>query len=193
MNSVYVAIAATLLTASAVFASANANDERTQAGLYAGLAGWHEGTGLEADSDAYPEYRATSTPTLEPTATATPEPTITPTPEPTYAPPPPATIQGNFGGVEQWRALVESMWPAHAVETVMCIMQHESGGIVSNIGAAGERGLMQIHPVHDQWLVANGWQPYEMFTAEHNLAAALLISNYGEDFSDWTTYWLYCR
>lgn len=188
MNSVYVAIAATLLTASAVFASANANGERAQAGLYAsGVAGWYEGSGLEADSDSYPEYRATDTPTIVPTATPTAVPTATPTLRP------PATIQGNFGGVEQWRGLVETMWAAQYVDTVLCIMQHESHGIVSNIGAAGERGLMQIHPVHDQWLLDNGWQPYQMFTAEHNLAAALLIYNYGEDFSDWTTYWLYCR
>lgn len=122
---------------------------------------------------------------------ATPE----PTPEPTIAPrsPAPATaatverkpaipltpppqVQDSFIGVEQWRGLVESIFPAFSVETVLRIMRCESGGNSNATGSAGERGLMQIHPLHFD----------STYDPTGNLLAAFRISGGGTSWGAWT-------
>jgi hypothetical protein len=86
-------------------------------------------------------------------------------------------IQPSSPGVEQWRPLVESIFPAFAVETVLRIMNCESGGNPNAVGAAGELGLMQVMP---------RWHPDATTDPEGNLRAAYRISGGGVSFSAWT-------
>lgn len=108
--------------------------------------------------------------TPEPVVVATAVSGVTPTPEPTQDAP-------VFGaGVEQWRGLVASIFPAWAVSTVLRIMRCESNGDPNATGAAGERGLMQIHPIHHD----STYDPYL------NLIAAFRISEGGTNWSAWS-------
>jgi len=80
-------------------------------------------------------------------------------------------------GVEQWRGLVESIFPAFAVDTVLRIMACESNGNQDATGAAGEMGLMQIHP---------RWHPDATYDPTGNLLAAYRISGGGASFGAWS-------
>lgn len=121
--------------------------------------------------------------TPEPVATATAVPGVTPIPEPE-----PTQDAPVFGvGVEQWRGLVASVFPAWAVSTVLRIMDCESEGNPNATGRAGERGLMQISPYWHQAKTdaifgtgANLYDPYI------NLTMASVISDEGRDWSAWT-------
>ena len=86
-------------------------------------------------------------------------------------------VSNGYDGVEQWRPLVESIFPAHAVETVLRIMQCESGGNPNATGAQGEMGLLQVHP---------RWHRDASYDPEANLRAAYRISGGGASFSAWT-------
>lgn len=79
-------------------------------------------------------------------------------------------------GVEQWRGLVESVFPEFAVNTVLRIMQCESGGNPNATGSQGERGLMQIALVHAD----STYQPLG------NLQAAYRISAGGTNWNAWS-------
>jgi soluble lytic murein transglycosylase-like protein len=109
-------------------------------------------------------------------ATPAPPTTLPPVPTAMVA----ATVRKNrtveTQGVEQWRPLVESIFPAFAVETVLRIMHCESGGDPNATGAAGERSLMQIHPLHYD----------SSYDPEANLRAAFRISGGGQSFSAWS-------
>jgi hypothetical protein len=87
------------------------------------------------------------------------------------------TKSGQSPGVEQWRPLVESIFPAFAVETVLRIMNCESSGNVNATGSAGEMGLMQIHP---------RWHPDATYDPIGNLRAAYRISGGGTSWGAWT-------
>ena len=82
-------------------------------------------------------------------------------------------------GVEQWRELVASIFPAYAVETVLRIMWCESEGNPNATGAAGERGLMQVHPIHRD----------STHDPTGNLMAAYRISGGGVSWGAWTCKW----
>ena len=83
----------------------------------------------------------------------------------------------NFqAGVEQWRPLVESIFPAHAVETALRIMACESGGRADATGSAGERGLFQIHGIHHD----------STYDPTGNVLAAFRISAGGTNWRPWT-------
>jgi len=104
----------------------------------------------------------------------------TPSPEPTVeaATTPAVTVPIPFGeGVERWRPLVASIFPAWAVDTVLRVMWCESRGNPNATGAAGEMGLMQIHP---------RWHADATYDPEGNLRAAYRISSGGTDWSAWT-------
>jgi soluble lytic murein transglycosylase-like protein len=88
------------------------------------------------------------------------------------SPPVPAT-----SGVEQWRPLVESIFPAFAVETALRIMRCESSGNPNATGAAGEMGLFQIHP---------RWHPDATYDPHGNMLAAFRISAGGTNWNPWT-------
>jgi hypothetical protein len=95
-----------------------------------------------------------------------------------YTPAP--TVSAQYlpaqGGVERWRSLVSSVFPAYAVNTALRIMSCESGGNPNATGGAGERGLFQIHPVHHD----STYDPYG------NVLAAYRISAGGSNWSAWT-------
>lgn len=101
----------------------------------------------------------------------TPEPTITLIPVPQNI-----SAAANPRGVEQWRELVSSIFPADAVDSVLTIMLCESGGNPNATGSAGERGLMQIHPIHSD----STYDPYL------NLMAAFRISGGGYQWGPWS-------
>ena len=98
-------------------------------------------------------------------------------------PPPNRTVGGSnpsvpaTSGVEQWRGLTESIFPSFAVETVLRIMQCESGGNPNATGAQGEMGLLQVHP---------RWHRDASYDPEANLRAAYRISGGGVSFSAWS-------
>jgi hypothetical protein len=102
---------------------------------------------------------------------------IEPEPEPeyTYAAQQPTYYYGD--GVEQWRGLVSEIFPSYVVDYVLAIMQCESHGDPNETGAAGEMGLMQIHP---DFHYDATYDPYG------NLVAAYRISSGGTDFSAWS-------
>lgn len=78
--------------------------------------------------------------------------------------------------VERWRGLVASVFPEWAVDTVLRIMDCESEGLPEATGRLGERGLMQIHPIHHD-------STYDPLA---NLWAAYRISRGGTDWSAWS-------
>jgi hypothetical protein len=79
-------------------------------------------------------------------------------------------------GVERWRPLVESIFGPGAAGRVLQIMDCESEGDPWATGAAGERGLMQIHPIH----------PDSTYDPEANLRAAYRLSLGGTNWDAWT-------
>lgn len=73
--------------------------------------------------------------------------------------------------------MVEQVFPRFAVETALRIMHCESRGDPNATGAAGEMGLMQIHP---------RWHADATYDPLGNLLAAYRISGGGRDWSAWT-------
>jgi hypothetical protein len=73
-----------------------------------------------------------------------------------------------------------------ATWTWHCIISRESDWWPLATGAAGERGLTQIHPVHIAWL---GWQRWDqMYNPASNMKAAIeLYQRAGFSFSPWST------
>lgn len=96
----------------------------------------------------------------------TPAPAIKETPEISY----------SGQSVERWRGLVASIFPGWAVDTVLRIMACESGGDPNATGSAGERGLLQIHPIHHD----------STYHPEGNLRAAYRISAGGSNWGAWS-------
>lgn len=65
---------------------------------------------------------------------------------------------------------------AAIADRVLQIMDCESGGHWDATGSAGERGLLQIHPLHYD----------STYDPLGNIQAAYRISSGGRDFSAWT-------
>lgn len=99
-----------------------------------------------------------------------------PVPELTPEPPPVKEVPVYQPNVERWRGLVASVFPEWAVDTVLRIMDCESEGLPEATGRLGERGLMQIHPIHHD-------STYDPLA---NLWAAYRISRGGTDWSAWS-------
>ena len=132
--------------------------------------------------EAAPGVDAFPVPGSERSEGSTPSPDTILPPVPTAmvaAQAPTATSSQTFNaqGVEQWRGLTESIFPSFAVETVLRIMQCESGGNPNATGAQGEMGLLQVHP---------RWHRDASYDPEANLRAAYRISGGGASFSAWT-------
>lgn len=97
-------------------------------------------------------------------------------PELTPAPPPVKEDSVYQPNVERWRGLVASVFPEWAVDTVLRIMDCESEGLPEATGRLGERGLMQIHPIHHD----------STYDPLGNLWAAYRISSGGTDWAAWS-------
>lgn len=94
----------------------------------------------------------------------------------------PHTSASVHGGYLTYSGL-EALWeaasgPAWAAPTAACIAEHESSGQQYATGPFGERGYWQINPDHGS---LSTYDPYG------NARAAVLISDYGRDWSAWTT------
>lgn len=152
-------------------------------------------TGVHDSPTLSPTREPTQEPTMTPSTTAEPVtptvlpvlPTVVAYEVPTLVYQPPVTVTliepaqapaaPRFeGSSEQWRGLVASIFPEWAVNTALRIIQCESKGDSSATGAAGERGLFQIHPVH----------PDSTYDPLGNVRAAYRISGGGQNWTSWT-------
>ena len=97
--------------------------------------------------------------------------------EPVQAVSTPYTPPVYNSGVEQWRSLVASIMPAETIDRWLRVMACESGGRADAVGAAGELGLLQIHPRY-HWDATTD--------PEGNVRAAYRISGGGYDFGPWS-------
>jgi len=77
---------------------------------------------------------------------------------------------GDLTG-DQWGAIRDA-FPAGEEWTASRIMLCESGGDATEVGAAGERGLMQIHPIHRPLIADLGYTWDQMFDADANMEVA---------------------
>ena len=93
----------------------------------------------------------------------------------------PQLSRGN-GGTEQWRTLVSTYFQPDQVDTMLCLMQHESGGNPNaqnpNSSAAG---LFQIMGF---WWDQYGGNPYD---PETNVALAQVIYDQ-QGYGAWNPY-----
>lgn len=73
-------------------------------------------------------------------------------------------------------SLEASLWPEWSYSILTSIIACESGGIPTQTGKAGERGLMQVHPVHAyKTVVQAGYTWEQMYQPVPNLNVAYLI------------------
>jgi LysM repeat protein len=86
----------------------------------------------------------------------------------------------SYAGLEAlWESVGGARW---AAPTAACIAEHESGGRQYAIGAAGEKGYWQIHPVHGA---------LSSYVPSVNARAAVILSGNGRSWAAWTTH-VYC-
>ena len=81
--------------------------------------------------------------------------------------------------------LAQSHWPASLWPAVECIVARESKGDPGVTGAAGERGLMQVHPTNAAYLEARGLAWVSMYDPLTNLNAGYELYLYWGGFSAW--------
>lgn len=82
--------------------------------------------------------------------------------------------RGMGSNVEQWRPLVEAHFPADAVDRMMCLMRHESGGNPSAKNPrSSARGLFQI--LGSLWAPHFGVAQDDLYDAETNVRLARKI------------------
>lgn len=86
-----------------------------------------------------------------------------------------------ISGVEQWRSLVASIFPAAAVETVLRIMRCESSGRADAVSPTDDHGLMQINR-QNHWRFG-GRSPYDPVA---NLEVAYAMSGGGTNWAPWS-------
>lgn len=66
-------------------------------------------------------------------------------------------------------------WPAYLWPVVECLIQRESKGDPYAVGLAGERGLLQVHPITWSYLSRFGITPDALFDPATNIRAAYLL------------------
>ena len=71
--------------------------------------------------------------------------------------------------------IAASPWPQSLWGMVACLVERESGGDASAVGLAGERGLMQVHPITWPYLAQYGITPDALFDPATNLRAGYLL------------------
>ena len=105
---------------------------------------------------------------------------------PTLAPPPTPVTQAVAYtpvsvGVEQWRSLVASIFPADTVDAVLRVMRCESGGNPNAVSPTNDHGLMQINAVNFGRF--GGRSPYD---PQANLEVAYAMSGGGYSWGAWS-------
>lgn len=116
-----------------------------------------------------------------------PEPPPKPVVRSTAASPatPKPSVPWNIGaGVEQWRGLVASYFPASEVERALCIMTFESGGNPNAYNPSTATGLMQVKTF---WATAYGYTANDLFDPAINLSVASKIQASG-GWTHWSPY-----
>lgn len=68
-----------------------------------------------------------------------------------------------------------SPWPEYLWGVVACLVERESRGVATAVGLAGERGLIQIHPITWPYLAQYGIAPDALFDPATNLRAGYLL------------------
>ena len=71
--------------------------------------------------------------------------------------------------------IAASPWPVHLHATVACLVQRESRWVATAVGAAGERGILQVHPITWPYLAQHGITPDMLFDPATNLRAGYLL------------------
>lgn len=85
-------------------------------------------------------------------------------------------------------AAAVAAFPSEHVELVQVIAWCESRGDASKVGAAGEAGVMQIHPVHRELVRRLGYSWAQMFELGPNMAVAAYIAA-RDGFGPWACRW----
>lgn len=119
-----------------------------------------------------PPPPTTTTPTKKSTTTTiTPSTSTTLTTTTTAPPPPPAVTSG----VEQWRELVASIWPADQVDRALCVIDHESKGGDPNAEnpTSSAVGLFQI--MYSVWGPEYGYSYESLKDPTINVQVALWV------------------
>jgi len=106
------------------------------------------------------------------------------------APLPDASTPCNRRPLRVWtygevRCAIRRKFPRDA-NTALCIARAESRLNARAVGAAGERGIFQIHPVHRAWLGPRRWRL--MFDAAANARAARELVGRAGGWGPWTTH-----
>ena len=116
---------------------------------------------------------------------AAPEPEPEPEPEVSEEPEPPAD-SGMGDGVEQWRGLVTAYFGGGLADTVLCLMQAESGGNPNAYNeSSGASGLLQVLK---SWASKFGYAPEDLFNPDVNLSISKALYDDG-GFNHWSP-WL---
>ena len=74
-----------------------------------------------------------------------------------------------------WSLIAASPWPQSLWGTVACLVERESKGNPVAVGSAGERGLLQAHPITWPYLAQYGITPDALFDPATNLRAGYLL------------------
>ena len=83
------------------------------------------------------------------------------------------------------RSVIQTVFPAAEWEHAGCIAYHESGFNCGAVGAAAERGLFQIHPVHRARFTKYGGWDKALDCTVNALVAAEIWREQG--WGPWTT------
>ena len=118
-------------------------------------------------------------------------PVSTPAPVETLAPKSINPTSEETSPVQPYGVIVRfDPWPAYLWPMVECLIQRESRGNPYAVGAAGERGLMQVGPANFTYLADRGISPDSLFDPATNLRAGWIIYLYwqnatGDGFWPW--------
>lgn len=86
-----------------------------------------------------------------------------------------APRSNNQSSEEIGQLIAASPWPPHLWGTVACLVQRESRGVATAVGLAGERGILQVHPITWPYLAQYGITPDALFDPATNLRAGYLL------------------
>ena len=96
---------------------------------------------------------------------------------------------GMGSNVEQWRSLVATYFPEGAVNNMLCIMRHESGGNpTADNDRSTARGLFQVLK---SWPLSFGYSYADLYDPNINVLVAKKVWDI-QGYGAWTVWWK-CR
>lgn len=97
-------------------------------------------------------------------------------------------VPTSRGVLRGWHAdLVAEHFPPGQVGTALAVMACESRGLAGATGGAGEKGLMQIHPIWQPLADRMFWPGVSLYDADVNVAVAAVIWR-AMGWSAWSCY-----